>query len=924
MGVKGLWKLLEPTGKAVSCQSLTGKVLAVDVSLWLHQLLKGMRDNKGQPIRNAHLIGLFKRICKLLFFGIKPIFVFDGSVPILKKQTIASRQKRRVEANLSSKHSLKKMLNKMLEKYALGNITGQNVNLEITKKGTISKKRYDKNDDDNDIFKLPTTEYPLMMMTTGEDDSNDIINNNNINNNNNNINDNTNHGEDEDCRNIHSERLNSTVDFDSDDFKSLPIAVKLEMLLEYKDKCKQTSWEHISSFPKKADDFSDYQLRRLMNINKITKHIESVRQDSNRGTATEFDCDGQLIYGVSHIASRDDVRFVYAKRKHDHVISAGGKRHQIDQDSHKNSLKKCNSFSYNNNVSNVTRNFVPYVLESNSIKDCYSSQIENKMNEKFLLPLNNMRSLSSVRPFSFGDMESKVRKRRFSGAEAQNDEDEEDDDAADDDDKDFSTSQSKDMKAEVATAEAASIDNDDEMCNNVREMINDVFDKAHPDDGSDKINFSAIEEKLSGELLKLREDRGKQERLATNINDQMNSEAQDLLRLFGVPFVVSPGEAEAQCAFLDRTGQTDGTISDDCDSFLFGARSVVKNLFSGDVAEIFRSRDIEERLSAFFALCVYLFCRLRKTLYKYSLKSDIRSLLMMAFIGLNIFQVLDQCQLICIGMLCGSDYTEGVRGVGPITAMEVIHEFKGQGLECLENFKQWWVEAMKQKKSQQATKESKVKTKLRQIHLNEGFPSRAVYEAYTNAVVDESMEEFEWGTPQFEELERYALMTLSWSKQQTDDLMIPLIKQLQSSKCPSKQKGMTDFFEKVPYGGSSCGSGSRKKIKSKRLRQVLNLKMTSSRQSGTTFNEGQSNCKRTVNKKTKKQTPKILNNYIKVQQEVNLSEESDDDDNDDDDRQLGHDDDGEEISDSVLASIDIDHIVGSKTAKSNKRISKKK
>lgn len=59
-----------------------------DVSMWLHQVLKGYQDASGNAIANAHLLGLFHRICKLMYFGIKPVFVFDGGVPMLKQQTI--------------------------------------------------------------------------------------------------------------------------------------------------------------------------------------------------------------------------------------------------------------------------------------------------------------------------------------------------------------------------------------------------------------------------------------------------------------------------------------------------------------------------------------------------------------------------------------------------------------------------------------------------------------------------------------------------------------------------------------------------------------------------------------------------------------------------------------------------------------------
>lgn len=56
----------------------------------MHQVIQGYQDRFGNPKPNAHLIGLFHRICKLLYYKIKPVFVFDGGVPMLKKDTIVN------------------------------------------------------------------------------------------------------------------------------------------------------------------------------------------------------------------------------------------------------------------------------------------------------------------------------------------------------------------------------------------------------------------------------------------------------------------------------------------------------------------------------------------------------------------------------------------------------------------------------------------------------------------------------------------------------------------------------------------------------------------------------------------------------------------------------------------------------------------
>lgn len=115
-----------------------------DISIWLNQAVKGVRDREGNSVQNAHLLTLFHRICKLLFFRIKPVFVFDGEAPLLKKQTLvctdtqtfslnrthvpmfdasyflqALRRQRKEEMSRESKQTNEKLLRTFLKRQAL-------------------------------------------------------------------------------------------------------------------------------------------------------------------------------------------------------------------------------------------------------------------------------------------------------------------------------------------------------------------------------------------------------------------------------------------------------------------------------------------------------------------------------------------------------------------------------------------------------------------------------------------------------------------------------------------------------------------------------------------------------------------------------------------------------------------------------------
>ncbi len=95
MGVNGLWTVIQPCARPTNLATLNRKRLAVDASIWIYQFLKAVRDKEGNALRSSHVVGFFRRICKLLWFGIQPVFVFDGGAPALKRQTLMRRRRRR-------------------------------------------------------------------------------------------------------------------------------------------------------------------------------------------------------------------------------------------------------------------------------------------------------------------------------------------------------------------------------------------------------------------------------------------------------------------------------------------------------------------------------------------------------------------------------------------------------------------------------------------------------------------------------------------------------------------------------------------------------------------------------------------------------------------------------------------------------------
>jgi len=77
-------------------------------------------------------------------------------------------------------------------------------------------------------------------------------------------------------------------------------------------------------------------------------------------------------------------------------------------------------------------------------------------------------------------------------------------------------------------------------------------------------------------VQRLQKEHRKQAGISDTPTGAMYGECQELLQMFGLPYIIAPMEAEAQCAWLDQHGLVDGVVTDDNDVFLFGGQHIYR------------------------------------------------------------------------------------------------------------------------------------------------------------------------------------------------------------------------------------------------------------------------------------------------------------------------------------------------------------
>ena len=133
----------------------------------------------------------------------------------------------------------------------------------------------------------------------------------------------------------------------------------------------------------------------------------------------------------------------------------------------------------------------------------------------------------------------------------------------------------------------------------------------------------------------------KHARASSRIDDAIITCSKELLHLLGIPVIDAPGEGEAQAAFMAERGDVRYAVSQDYDTLLFGAPTLVRNL------TVSGKRKIRGRLVTVVPERIVI--------------SDVLN-------GLS----LTREQLIQIGILVGTDFNDGIAGIGAKTGLKIV------------------------------------------------------------------------------------------------------------------------------------------------------------------------------------------------------------------------------------------------------------
>ena len=133
--------------------------------------------------------------------------------------------------------------------------------------------------------------------------------------------------------------------------------------------------------------------------------------------------------------------------------------------------------------------------------------------------------------------------------------------------------------------------------------------------------------------------------MTSRLSREMVAEARELLRLLGLPVIQAPSEGEAQAAHMARAGRVWTAVSKDYDTLLFGTPRLLRFLTIGG-KEFLPSQGT-------FRPIVPEMLELEAQLARWSITRE---------------------GLIDLALLIGTDFNDGVHGIGPKKALKLVQQ----------------------------------------------------------------------------------------------------------------------------------------------------------------------------------------------------------------------------------------------------------
>ncbi|ARF11719.1 FLAP-like endonuclease XPG [Klosneuvirus KNV1] len=148
-------------------------------------------------------------------------------------------------------------------------------------------------------------------------------------------------------------------------------------------------------------------------------------------------------------------------------------------------------------------------------------------------------------------------------------------------------------------------------------------------------NKDIAHSKLSDDCLS-HNDKKKLEKRTFTVTSKLVEEVIELLKLLGIPYVIAPGEAEAQCVALNKAKIAHGVVTEDWDAILFGCKRMLKDFSNKNI------NNVTEITT-------------KKLLKKLDITHE---------------------QIIDLSSILGNDYCSGINGLKPLDAYYIFKECK--------------------------------------------------------------------------------------------------------------------------------------------------------------------------------------------------------------------------------------------------------